>query len=58
METEARQLRAKIYGECSDSTWETVKESWIKDIAWLRTNQNKLKFEYSPYVPKPSGITV
>lgn len=37
-ESEVRKLRAAIYGECTDKTWNSCKENWMtkENIQWLQ----------------------
>jgi hypothetical protein len=47
-EAEVRQLRANIYGEVSDESWNKVKENWMKpsELKWLISqNEKKLVHE-------------
>lgn len=42
-EAQVRQLRAIIYGECSDKNWEEVRHNWMRpdSIKWLKEKASK-----------------
>ena len=42
-EAEVRQLRANIYGECTENNWVYCKEKWMmpENIQWLKEHQPK-----------------
>lgn len=42
-EAEVRKLRAAIYGECTDKTWNSCKENWMtkENIQWLQAQVKK-----------------
>lgn len=40
-ESQARVLRDRVYGPCSDKNWEACKEHWLKPdaIEWLKNRK-------------------
>ena len=42
-EAEVHQLRANIYGECSDGNWGYCKDAWMEpqNVKWLLDHQPK-----------------
>jgi hypothetical protein len=43
-EATVRQLRAIVYGECSDGNWEACKEHWLRpdSVKWLGDEAAKI----------------
>ena len=42
LEQEARRLRDKLFViPCSDKSWNDLKDHWMRDIAWLRSQVSR-----------------